>query len=112
MLDETTEQFDETMVLEVNDLFEAYVAAGKSKDEALAKAVRYVLPDAKTASNKPSSHDTQRNISNAQDAAPNIGRAGQAGADSKRINWGALSEEDFAAIPESKKKEARGDFLT
>jgi hypothetical protein len=109
-LDEESKHFDETAVLEVNKLFTA-LSGVESKSQAIKSAVQYVFPGTQT--RKPGRADTEKNIQDAQDAAPDLTHRGeeQGGDPYKGVKVANLSDEDFEKLPETKKAEIRGDFL-
>jgi alpha-D-ribose 1-methylphosphonate 5-triphosphate synthase subunit PhnH len=110
-LDEESKHYDETAVIEVNELYGGLLAAGKPKATAISRAVEYVLPGVKNRT--PNRADTERNIQNAQDAAPDLTNRGEVGAGDpyKGVKVENLSDDDFDKLPDSKKAELRGDFL-
>jgi hypothetical protein len=109
-LDEESQHYDETAVIEVNKLFQG-LATVEAKSVALKQAVGYVFPN--VVDRKPGRKDTDKNIQDAQNAAPDLANKGEVGAGDpyKGVNISTLPEEDFEKLPDSKKQELRGDFL-
>jgi hypothetical protein len=109
-LDETSKKYDEASVIEVNEIYKGLIAIGKPKDVAVRRATAYVLGESE-ATKTPSAEDTKRNIDDQNRQAPDIDGVGGGGVDGKagKIDITTISDEDWAALPESKKQELRGD---
>lgn len=145
-LKEGTDEFDEELVSEIQDLRSAFEAKGSSSSDALRKAVKYVLRDA--GAGKSVGKDVDEAADEADEAAEdaakkaakkaevdrkaeavkrNLKAAGRQpadlnkapGVDSHKKGGGVdldsvsdMSEEEFAALPDSTRRKLRGDHFS
>jgi hypothetical protein len=114
VLDESSDLFDGAVVTEVNRLYQAFTAAGTAKADALKTAVAYVKPPQPTAPAQQTPEqiaaNTQRNVRNAQQQAPDISQAGGDIAPGS-VNYDNISPDEFKALPEAVKARDRGDHF-
>lgn len=118
ILNSESESFDQDLVNEINELQEALELKGYPPADALTRAVELLVPS--DASNKvvdinsKKKTDVKKNVDTASKQPTDIEDVGE-NSDSSGIQGelGAekLSEEEFDAIPESKLRQMRGDFL-
>ena len=124
-----SDSFDEDTASEVSELLEAFVARGFTRYAALDKAVKYVLGDAKSASGKKDTEETdtiraqraaearRKAADAATKQAPSTGGIGKdsdkggQGADGSNINVMKLSQEKFAELNEEQLSTLRGDTV-
>lgn len=114
-----SEAFDEALVGEVLELQRGLVNQGYTPGDALNRAARYVVPDldapaAEPAAPAPAPRKTnvkQKVAASKQQPQPlSAGDNSSSGGDGV-INVDALTEAEFDALPESKKRELRGDVV-
>ena len=110
--------FDKALVDEVLDLQGGLVAQGYTPADALTKAARYVVGDAIDGEVEPAAPVEKKKtdvkakvkIANAQPQNLSSGDSSSAAGDGV-IDMDTITENEFDALPESKKKELRGDVL-
>jgi hypothetical protein len=118
ILNSESESFDQDLVNEINELQEALELKGYPPADALTRAVELLVPS--DASNKvvdinsKKKTDVKKNVDTASKQPTDIEDVGE-NSDSSGIQGELgtekLSEEEFDAIPESKLRQMRGDFL-
>jgi hypothetical protein len=124
-----SDSFDEDVAGEVSELLEAFVTRGFTRYAALDKAVKYVLGDAKTASGKKDTEETdtiraqraaearRKAADAATKQAPSTGNIGKdsdkggQGAGGADINVMKLSQEKFAELTDEQLSTLRGDTV-
>lgn len=118
-LNPNDDDFDEELLEDVGDLVKTYEAKGIRPADALKKAViRLVGKDAfevtkrdlKTEKVQPKKTDIAKNVAAAKKTPPDAQR-GVKKEEFTEIDASKLSDEEFKALPESKKKQLRGDYL-
>jgi hypothetical protein len=117
------ENFDQTLVDEVLSLHEGFINQGLDAPAAITKAVKYVAkmndipavgdepaadPDP-TPKPKPVSKTDNKAKAKAKTTQPQ--QLPKASDREPAMDMDSMSEEDFDALPESKKRELRGDFV-
>lgn len=119
------EGFKQELVDEVLSLHEGFVNQGMTADLAIAKAVKYVakmndiVPLSEQTEDEPAADDTpapKKKASKKEIQAKVKAKVKQPGkmpkgTDEVSTDLDSMSEEEFDALPESKKREMRGDFL-
>jgi hypothetical protein len=124
---EGSEEYNQEVNDKVLEVQQAYIKAGRAPSDALVEAVNLVLPSFGYGSdNEPRTPaapkavesrktDVKKNIAAAKQQPPDVSNIGEdsdtAGVQSTGINVLDLTEEEFDALPESKKAELRGDFV-
>jgi len=112
--DQDSKDFDQDLVNEVLDMHDAFVSKGDAPAVAMAKAVGYIMPEAKSAQLR--NTDTAKNLKAAKAQAPAMGGTGansDTGGDTGDTgDVGKMSDKEFDAIPEDTKKRLRGDLNT
>lgn len=120
-LDPRSDSFDKQAVAELQELVEAYEAKGLRPTEALAKAARTMFrvdlsnppkPEPKKAEAPAKPAPKKTDVAKAVDASrrqPPDTSARGVSRDPDAINVLSLSEDEFNKLPESKKRQLRGD---
>ena len=124
---EGSDEYDQAVNDKVLEVQQAYIKAGRAPSDALVEAVNLVLPSFGYGSNneprtpaapkavESRKTDVKKNIAAAKQQPPDVSNIGEdsdtAGVQSTGINVLDLTEEEFDALPESKKAELRGDFV-
>ena len=122
--------YDADLVDEILDLHGAFVGKGYDLDVAITKATNYVVkangldkpaekaegkPDDQggkpAVTPKPADPAANRKKAQAASAQPPSMEAGTSDRGAKPVDLGSMSEEEFDALPESKRRELRGDFV-
>lgn len=137
-LKEGSDEFDEDLVTEINDMRAAWEARGYSSSDALKKAVKYVLRD--DAPKAQVEKDVDKAAEKADKEADKVDKAAERKAEAVKRNLKAagkqpadlnnapgvdsdkkgggvdlksiktMTEDEIAALPESTKRKLRGDF--
>jgi hypothetical protein len=124
---EGSEEYNQEVNDKVLEVQQAYIKAGRAPSDALVEAVNLVLPsfgygsDVDEVAAKPSKAVTKRetnvkqNVEAAKKQPPDVSSVGDdsdtAGIKGQTFDPTQLTEEEFDALPESKKRELRGDFV-
>ena len=118
--------FKQELVDEVLALHEGFVNSGMTADKAIAKAVKYVakmndiVPLSEQGEDegeedttpKPKKKESKAEIrKKAKAKTKQPGKMPKGGDAEPSIDLESMSEDEFDALPESKKKELRGDYL-
>lgn len=121
VLDQDSDQYDDSVVDEVADLQEAFIAKGVSPADALYRAVNYVIRNTGTgAPEQPQDRpvdkkvtDIKKNLKTASSQPPSNQKVGDdngaTGMKGDVLDVADLSEEEFDALPESTLRKLRGD---
>lgn len=116
-LNPRSDDYEDAVVKELEEMVRGYEAQGYSGPNALRKAARYMFAEDPFSGRRaeppaPSGKrtDVKRNVAAAKRQPPSVGASGKS-LDNTKTNILGLDEEEFAALPESKLAAARGDFL-
>lgn len=134
-LDPESDEYDEDLVGSVAELRAGFEATGMSSSAALAKAAKYLLPGKATTAavndaapaakpaKKAEDVDAERKSQAVRKAAATAGKTPPSlskapGLDSHKAGAGAegadvtkMTEQEFTALPDSKKRQLRGDYV-
>lgn len=113
-LNQQSDKFNEGMLNEIVELKDAYISSGMSSDAALEKAGNIIMRGAHKVSDAPPQQkkttDVEKNIETAKRQPP-MQEAGESNGTTGEFDISKLSDKDWDALPESKLKELRGDYL-
>lgn len=119
-----SDDYDPDVVAEIQDLRAAFEARGYSRFDALSRAVNYVLPNIESKTEKtieaptlsgPRKTDVKKNIDAKKRMPPDMlsvaTPSDKLGMQNELPSVYKLTEAEFEALPESKKRQMRGDFF-
>ncbi len=132
VLNPDADEFDDEAVAELETLVQAYERLGMPSPDALRKAVKVLFredpfgrappkkaeevkkeADKKELDKKPDPKktDIRKAVDTQKKQPPDTSAAGVNKGDDPKINVAVLSDDEFDALPESKRKELRGDYI-